>query len=214
MNSIKNQPWSDTEYSRRISESRSSHARGIRRTSTYGCALHGDRVDGTDISSTRHDARTRLYTHAVACNHALRGVVMLPSCVRFLFPRSREKFAKSPLWTTAARTGHASGPLRGRGLRNPASRYLLSAESIGRFFPGRPDYALIRRSSGSRITPRDRYRQGGCQARISKRRILSRIIANLSPDYLARESAGRLSMAKVIIRPMPIDRLSGMRSFA
>lgn len=35
------------------------------------------------------------------------SVVMLPSCVLFLFPRSREKFAKSSLWTTAARTGLA-----------------------------------------------------------------------------------------------------------
>lgn len=52
--------------------------------------------------------------------------------------------------------------LRGRALRNPASRYLLSRVSDDAFFRARcpPDYALIRRPSGSRIVPRDHYRGG------------------------------------------------------
>lgn len=84
MSSIKDQPRSDPGYSRRISES--SRAGGIVGRALTD-ALFMAIVSTARVSSTRHGARTRLYTHAVACNHALQRVVTLPSCVRFLFPR-------------------------------------------------------------------------------------------------------------------------------
>lgn len=187
---------------RRVSESRSSYAN--RRTSTYECALHGDRIDGTDIPSARQDARTRLYTHAIAYNHALRcrdaallRPLPLPTESR---GNSRSRRRGPPRRELVTR----EWSLRGRGLRNPASRMpAFRRESAGRcFFPGRdpPDHALIRRSSGSCITPRDRYRggvavpgsrRGGCRGLSLIYRPITSIV------YLTK----RLSLTPPICRP-------------
>lgn len=99
-------------------ESRSSHARN--RMSTYECVFHGDRIDGTGISSMPGYVYIGTQSHATTpC-----GVLMLPSCVLFLFPRSRDEIREIVIVDHRGENWSREWFLRGRDLRNPASRML------------------------------------------------------------------------------------------
>ena len=100
-------------------ESRFSHARN--RTSTYEYVFHDDRIDSIAVyASMPGHVYIRTRSHATTpC-----GVLMLPSCVLFLFSQSRDEIHEIVIVDHHGENWSREWFLRGRDLRNPASRML------------------------------------------------------------------------------------------